>query len=146
MTAMADPELYLALELPDVGRPEVLGRYGDDESAKLSLRYTYLGRLDPIARTIIGTGQLSWIQDVELDYAAQSGRLTYSSEDPGHRLHGHGRIAFVSDGGLTTRSIDGELVIAIPFVGGAAERGVVTGLLVRLDLEAAAIRGRLQHG
>lgn len=146
MQIMVDPDFQLALQLPDVGQPEVLGREQGGSRTTLRLRYTYVGRLDPIAQRIIGKEALSWNQDVEVDYAAMNGRLVYVSDDAGRRLHGAADITFTALEGGTSRRIDGELVIAIPLLRSVAERSVVGGFRSRLDLEAEAIRARLPSG
>ena len=146
MRSMVDPELYLRLQLPDLSRPEVLDRESEGSRTRLQLRYAYVGRLDPIARRLVGNDQVRWLQDVEVDQAAMSGRLTFASEDRARRLHGDADIAFTSTDQETTRSIEGVLVVAVPIVGAMAERDIVAGLLHRLDLEAEAIRDALVAG
>ena len=143
MGAMVDFELYRDLELPGVGPPELLERASTGSRSRIELRYAFVGRLDPVARRVIGTDRLHWSQVIELDRGARTGRLRFVSEDPSHRLRGEAEITFDHDGGATTRTIDGELAVAVRLVAGRAERSIVDGLLGRLDLEAAAIRRRL---
>ncbi len=144
--AMVDPELHLHLELPDVGPPEVLGLLREGDRSKLELCYTFVGRLDPIARRLVGNDRLRWVQVVEVDLSEVTGRLTFRSQDRAHRLHGEAAITFGSADDTTTRRIDGELIVAVPIVRGAAERSIVDGLLGRLDLEAEAIRKQSKAG
>jgi hypothetical protein len=143
MGAMVDPELYRRLQLPDLSPPEVVGRQSDGGLTRLELRYTYVGRLDPIARRLVGSGQPRWRQDVQVDPAALTGRLSFASEDRGGRLHGEAGITFASDQAGTTRRIDGVLVVAVPIIGAMAERSILDGLIRRLDIEAEAIRSHL---
>jgi hypothetical protein len=46
-------------------------------------------------------------------------------------------------GASTRRQLEGDLVVALPVVGGMAERRIVRGVLARLDVEADALRERL---
>lgn len=146
MQAMVDPELYSHLQLPDLSQPEVLGRQSEGSRTRLQLRYAFVGQLDSITRKLIGNDQLRWLQDVQVDSRALTGRLTFASEDPSRRLHGEADIAFTCEDNGTTRRIDGVLVVAVPIIGAVAERNIVAGLLRRLDLEAEAIRAQLNAG
>jgi hypothetical protein len=146
MRTTSDPELYIDLQLPDLSQPEVLGQWSEENSSHLQLRYTFVGQIDSIARSLLGKDQLQWLQEVEVDAMARSGRLTFTSEDDAHRLHGEAEIVFRSDDEGTMRLIDGDLVVAVPFLGPAAERKIVPGLLRRLDIEAQAIRKMLEAG
>ena len=140
MGAMVDSDLYADLQFPDLSQPEVLGRNSEGSRTSLKLRYAFIGRLDPLGRRLVGTDQLSWIQEVEVDTTALAGRLTFASEDRSRRLHGEALITFHPERDGTSRQIDGNLVVAVRFVGAAVERRIVAGLLRDLDLEAQAIR------
>jgi hypothetical protein len=143
MGAMVDAELYANLQFPDLSRAEVLSRNSDGSRTWLRLRFAFTGRLDPLGRRLVGTDQLSWIQEVEVDASTGAGRLTFASEDPSRRLHGEADITFHAEHDGTTRRIDGDLVVAVPIVGAAVERRIVAGLLRNLDLEAQAIGEQL---
>jgi hypothetical protein len=144
--AMVDPELYLRLEIPDLSQPDIVGRRGDGDGQGLQLRYAFVGRLDPIARRLVGDDSLRWLQDLQVDSSALTGRLSFASEDRGRRLHGEADITFISRDQGTTRRIEGELVVAVPIIGGMAERSIVAGLVRRLDLEATAVQKQLDAG
>ena len=143
MEAMVDPQLYVDLELPDVSRPEVLERNEEAGRSCLKLRYTFLGRLDPIAKGLLGAAQLRWLQEVCVESLGATGSLSVVAEDQPRRLHGEAQITFLPDGAGTRRTIAGTLVVAVPIVAALAERSIVSGLLGRLDLEADALRARL---
>ena len=59
---LADPSFYLALDLPDLGPPELLGSSDDGDRAIIRLRYEFVGTLDPVARRLIGSDRLAWVQ------------------------------------------------------------------------------------
>jgi hypothetical protein len=143
MAAMVDADLYAKLQFPDLSPPEVLGRNSDGNRTSLQLRFAFTGRLDPLGRRLVGTDQLSWSQEVEVDTTTCTGRLTFASEDPSRRLHGEADITFHPEHDGTSRRIDGDLVVAVPLVGAAVERRIVAGFLRNLDLEAQVIRDQL---
>jgi Protein of unknown function (DUF2505) len=121
----------------------VLGRTTNGSRTSLRLRFAFIGRLDPLGRRLIGSDQLSWIQEIEADTSTGTGRLTFSSEDSSRRLHGQADITFHLENDGTSRRIDGDLVVAVPFVAAAVEGRIIAGLLRNLDLEAQAVREQL---
>ena len=143
---LADPAFYLGLVLPDLSNPEVLEERKDGDDAMLRLRYEFVGSLDPIARRLLGSGHLAWIQEVRVDRSACSGALRFEAEKDPRRLHGAADFVLTAAGGGTVRRLDGELVVAVPGIGRMAERRIVPGLLRRLDIEAQALDEQLRRG
>lgn len=147
---LVDPDFSVALQLPDLGTPEVLDHRPQvaPEGGMLRLRYEFTGSLDPIAERLLGGGRLAWIQEVRLQPAGDAGSLRFGAErDPG-KLHGDAAFTLTAatdaEGGRsTTRRIEGSLSVRVPLIGAAAERRILPGLLGRLDLEAAALNERL---
>ena len=140
---LSDPSFYLDLDLPDLNRPEVVERGGDDNEVVLRLRYEFVGDLIPMARRVLGNQQLSWMQEVRIDLRSPSGALQFGAERNPKLLHGDAHFDLEPDGDETVRQLDGELVVAIPGIGSMAERRIVPGLLRRLDIEAQALNERL---
>ena len=140
---LADPAFYLDLTLPDLEQPELLGSTDDGDAAVIRLRYEFVGRLDPMARRLIGSGGLAWIQEVRVQRSTSSGTLGFEAEREPRRLHGSAEFTLDPSARGTTRRLEGELVVAIPGVGGLAERRIVPGLLRRLDIEAEAVDAAL---
>ena len=128
MAAMVDAGLYANLQFPDLSRTEVLGRTSDGSRTSLRLRLAFTGRLDPLGRRLIGSDQLSWIQEIEADTSTGTGRLTFASEDSSRRLRGQADITFHLEHDGTSRQIDGDLVVAVPFVAAAVEGRIIAGL------------------
>jgi Protein of unknown function (DUF2505) len=141
---LCDPDFHTGLDLPDLSRPTVV-EHGDDGGRRtLTLRYEYVGRLDPIARKVIAGRELTWIQALRLDTTTFAGTLTFSAEAAPDRLNGQADVALVPGGdSRCSRRIGGDLHVKFPLVGGTAERRIVPGLLIRLDVEAAALGARL---
>jgi hypothetical protein len=140
---LADPAFAVALTLPDLDQPELLESTDDGDRALIRLRYEFAGNLDPMARRLLGSGRLAWIQEARVDRSTCSGTLTFEAERDPRRLYGRADFAVESSGPGSVRSLDGELVVAIPGIGRMAERRIVPGLLRRLDLEAASVDAEL---
>jgi hypothetical protein len=140
---LSDSSFYLDLDLPDLTRPEVIERRGDNDEVVLRLRYEFVGDLIPMARRVLGNQPLTWTQEVRVDLRAPSGTLQFGAERNPKLLHGDAHFDLKPDGDGTVRQLEGELVVAIPGIGGMAERRIVPGLLRRLDIEAQALNERL---
>ena len=141
---LVEPDFHRQLDLPDVSVREVDGSTDGDRS-HLTLRYEFVGSLDPIARRLLAGRDLTWRQDLDIDRSTGAGRLSFRAEADPRRLHGAADFTITpTDGGEgSVRVLDGDLVVAFPLVGGKAERQIVPGLLRRLDLEAQALDERL---
>jgi hypothetical protein len=143
---LCDPAFQTQLELPDLGRPEVVEHTADGPVRVLRLRYEYTGRLDPIARRVVGGGKLTWVQELRLDTSAFTGTLTYHADEQADRFNAEAEVTLVPlDGDARARRrIAGDLHIRIPLVGGTAEKKIVPGVVRRLDVEAAALADALR--
>lgn len=140
---LVDPDFAVAVELPDLSRPNVVEHRVEHDTTVLRLRYEFVGRLDPIALKLLGGRSLTWVQELRLDVTAGRGELRFAAEADPRRLRGSSSVVLAADGADTVRRFDGELVVKAPVVGGMAERRIVPGLLRRLDVEADAVRSRL---
>jgi hypothetical protein len=142
---LADPTFYLGLAFPDLSLPELVDTHKDRDVVTLRLRYEFVGNLDPIARRLLGSGRLTWIQEVRVDQSTDSGSLRFEAErDPG-RLHGRADFTLTTVPGGCVRRLEGDLVVAVPGIGRMAERRIVPGIVARLDIEAQALADRLQN-
>jgi hypothetical protein len=142
---LCDPAFQTRLELPDLGRPEVLASSTEGTTRLLRLRYEYVGQLDGVARRILGDRKLTWIQEMRLDTGTFVGTLTFAAEQDADRLGGSADVAITAleDDQRSRRRITGDLHVRVPIVGGPAERRIVPGLVRRLDVEASALSGEL---
>jgi hypothetical protein len=142
---LCDPAFQTQLELPDLSRPTVVASSVTGTTRLLRLRYEYTGQLDPIARKIVGTRTLAWIQELRLDSSTCIGTLTFSAEEDAGRLNGAAEVAITAVDGNehSRRRIAGDFHVRVPIVGGTAERRIVPGLVRRLDVEAAALTKEL---
>lgn len=140
---LADPDFTLALVLPDLDQPQLLESTDDGDRALIRLRYEFAGSLDPVARRLVGSGRLAWVQETRIARSTCSGTLRFEAERDPRRLHGRAEFAVESSGLGSVRRLEGDLVVAIPGIGRMAERRIVPGLLSRLDIEAAAVDAEL---
>ena len=142
---LCDPAFHTALDLPDLSFPEVVSSTVDGTTRVLRLRYEYVGRLDPIARKVVGGRKLTWIQELRLDTATFAGTLTFSAEADAKRLNGAADITITAVNGDAgcQRRIAGDFHVRVPLVGGTAEHAIVPGLVRRLDVEAAELSKQL---
>jgi len=142
-TAMLDPAFYAGLALPDIEPPVVLERHVQAEVVTMRVQYAYTGTLDPIARTVLGTERITWVQELTYDLTSQRGDLVIVPGVQAGRVSCRGAIGITSLEEGSKRTITGELKIAIPLVGGRAEKAIAPGILRRLDLESAALAAYL---
>ncbi len=143
-TIMSDPAFQTRLDLPDLARPDVVAHEVDGASHRLTLRYAYIGQLDPIAQRIVGGRKLTWVQDLRVDVSTGMGTLGFSADGVGGRADGAATVRIVASGDMSCRRvISGEFRIKIPLVGAKAEKAIVPGLARRLDVEADAVTAEL---
>jgi hypothetical protein len=137
---MADADFYAGLDLPDLDRPELLVRTEEDSRVDVHLRFTYTGRLDPIARRIVGREHVTWVQRLVVDSKNQCCALTVAPEIGVVPVTCTGTFTMHdADGGQCLRTLTGELRVKVPVIGSRAERSLAPGITRRLALEAAAL-------
>lgn len=143
---LVDPAFHRRLELPDLQLLDVVDHRDDGKDALLSLRYEYVGQIDPIAQRLLGGHRLTWIQELVVDRASGAGQLTFGVEGNRHRLHGTADFTLHAEHDETVWELRGELRVSVPLVGGSAERRIVAGVLKRLDIEAQQMTDQLCAG
>jgi hypothetical protein len=140
---LLDADFHARLALPDVALPEVVISERSGSVGTLRLRYEFVGHLDPIARRLVGSRALTWVQELQLDAANGRGTLSIAVDGEPDRVRGYATVAIEQLASGSVRRIAGELQIRVPLVGGTAERRIVPGIVRRLDMEAAAVRAQL---
>lgn len=140
-----DPGFHRGLELPDLDRPDVVEESSDGAMRVLRLRYEFVGHLDPVAKKLLGSRSLTWLQDLRVDTATSRGSLHFAAEADPNRLNGDASITYDERPDHTTvRTIEGDLHVRVPLIGGTAEKRIVPGLVRRLNVEAAALARALE--
>jgi len=143
-TLMSDPAFQGELDLPDLSRPTVVAHDVDGAAHRLTLRYQYVGQLDPIAQKVVGGRAITWVQDLVLDVVSGTGTLGFSADGVAGRADGSATVTITPTRDTSCRRrIRGDFRIKIPVIGGKAERAIVPGLERRLDVEAAALAAAL---
>jgi hypothetical protein len=149
---LGDPAFYRTLRLPDltlVGVDEERPSDGVDR-VRVLVRYEFSGELDAVARRLLGGARPAWTQELRL--RGGGGAISFTADANPRLLHG--RADFTLDElepdteaaprpPGTLRRLEGQLTVAVPGIGGMAERRIVPGILRRLDVEAAAVRDAL---
>jgi hypothetical protein len=136
---MGDPAFYAELRLPDVEPPELVSRNVEGVCVDVHVRFMYTGRLDPIARRIVGHDQVSWVQQLQIDAAAASCELQVVPAVGMVPVTCTGTFTLREQGDGCVRTLDGDLRIKVPIIGSRAEKSLAPGILRRLDLEAEAL-------
>ena len=143
-TLMSDAAFQSVLDLPDLARPDVVAQDVDGTVHHLTLRYEYIGQLDPIAQKVVGGRRITWVQDLRIDVTTGIGTLGFTADGVGGRADGRAAVTLTATGDASCRRvIDGDFRIRIPLVGGKAEHAIVPGLERRLDVEAGEVAAEL---
>ena len=138
--AMTDPEFVASLRLPDLEAPEVVEHHRDGSGSSIRARFRFTGRLDPIARRILGNDRISWVQELHVDAANGHGTLAVIPDVHPDRMKFAGGYDLEETVHGTVRKMRGELSIKVPVISRCAEQHILPGLLRRIDLEADALR------
>jgi hypothetical protein len=141
--AMGDPAFYAELRLPDVDPPELVSRTTEGVRVDVHVRFTYTGRLDPIARRIVGHDHVSWVQQLQIDASTTSAALQVVPAVGMVPVTCTGTFALRAEADGCARTLDGDLRIKVPIIGSRAEKSLAPGILRRLDIEAAALEAFL---
>jgi hypothetical protein len=140
---LVDPTFHATLALPDLALPEVV----EASAQRLVLRYAYVGSIDPIVKKLLAGRRLTWLQAIALDATTGSGELSINAEASPDRLTANATISIVAQSSShTTLTIDGELRVNLPIIGGSAEKRLVPGVVARLNAEADAIAQHFKAG
>lgn len=148
LAALTD-ERYLATlaELTTVGEPEVLDRSREGDLIRQWVRYRFTGDLSPAVTRVIDRDKLIWIDEHAYDLATGRASFRIVPEHYADRLRCGGTERFVAtDGGTTTRTVDAELRVRWPVVGGLVERAIASGLKDHLAGEALLVGRFLAQG
>jgi hypothetical protein len=141
--AMTNPAFVGSLRLPDLEAPEVLEHAADGSGRLLRARFRFVGRLDPLARRILGNDRISWVQEVRVDAANAHGVLAVTPDAHPDRMRFAGEYQLAPTDQGSVRTLSGELSIRVPVIARRAEQHILPGLLRRIDLEADALRAWL---
>ena len=139
--AFLDLRFYEALEaMPNLGRPEVLGRDDTDGRVRLRVRYAFTGDLPAPARRVLDPAKLTWVVESLVDRNTHRTEFRMLPDHYRDRLECHGSYVLVPDrDGMTVQHMTGELKVHYSVVGRLAERGIVLGLKEHMGQEAEVL-------
>lgn len=142
--AFTEPDLYAGFAaLSKVSVPEVLTCERDGDLVHLHIRYRFAGHLSSAARAVIDPARLTWVDESTHDLARRHVRSVLRPDHYGNRFRCSGdyRIEPVDDGCRRHATID--LEVSAPFVGGAVERAIESGLREHLADETGVVEAYL---
>jgi hypothetical protein len=132
MAAYTDPELYGTFDaLTKVATPEVVTHETEGSRVAMTLRMRFIAELNAAARAVVDPSKLSWLQDEIYDLEAGTAEVVFRPESYADRFSCTGGYRFAidrDDSSVTARTIDGDLRVRMPLVGGQVEGAVVSGL------------------
>jgi hypothetical protein len=143
--AMTDPAFFAQLEdIAGVEAPELVDRRERQGAVELRVRYVFSGDLPSVARRVLGSGELAWVQHSTVDLERHRTDFTVEPESHAELIRCSGtyllRAVRPSPDPETTRTISGELRVRVPLLAARAERAIASGLVERLDGEARALQ------
>ncbi len=146
--AFVDPAVLAHLGLrPDLGSPELLERVEEGDVVALRVRYRYAGELPRAVTRVVDPRRLSWVQESELDRTRATTTFRILPDHYANLLRSAGTIEVVDDGGGgSLRVTAAELKVTVPFVGGSAERAIVSALRDHASAEERAVAEWLADG
>ncbi|SRR5258706_3847566 len=136
---MADGAFYEQLRLPGTGPLRVIERREDGDVVRLRVAFEFIEQLPSVARAVLGTGRLTWVQETDIDRARHRTQFRVIPDVHADRLSCQGTYQLRPDGDGSVRLITGDLKVRVPLLAGRAERAIATGLVERLDVEADAL-------
>lgn len=142
--ALTEPELYQGFAaVPKVSVPDVLACERDGDLVRLRIRYRFAGQLSSAARAVIDPAKLTWVDESVHDLSRRHVRFALRPDHYGERFRcsGEYRIEPAGDGCRRRATID--VKVSAPFVGGAVERAIESGLREHLADETEVVEAYL---
>lgn len=135
--ALVDPTWYQAVTAStSVWAPELLDvEELGGAKASLQVRYRFRGKLSATASRVVDPVRLSWVEVSTLDREMHTIELRVVPDHYGDLLRFTGSVALQPVGDHTERTLDGEVKVRVPLVGGRVEGAVVSGLREHAEVE-----------
>jgi hypothetical protein len=144
--ALVDPALLVELSnLPRLGGPEILARSDDGDTVTMSVRYRFVGHLSAAVTAVVDPGRLTWVERSTLDRGTHRTAFRIEPDHYADRLACEGVARLEADGDGTRRTVEGDIRVRFPLVGGKVERAIVSGLEDHADAEAAIVEAWLDR-
>ena len=138
--AYTDPALYPTLVgLPNLGDIRVLSHERTGDTARLSIHCTFVREFSPAVAAAIDPSKLSWVQESVHDLAARTTTFRFLPDNYADRFSAGGSTTLADAEAGSVRTLDAEVKVRAPLVGGRGERAIVEGLQEYLVAEAALV-------
>lgn len=145
LRALLDPAFIASLgELPTLHAPEVLSQSRDGDVVVQRIRYRFAGTLSPAVTRIIDPSKVTWVDETTYDLAAARATFRVIPDHYGTKLRCHGTYVFTARDAMTLRRSDGDLHVAVPLLGRAVERAIVSGLQEHIEREGELLTSWLE--
>lgn len=138
--AFTEPDLYAGFAaLPKVSVPDVMSCERVDDLVHLRIRYRFAGQLSSVAQAVIDPAKLTWVDESTHDLGRRHVRFVLRPDHYADRFRctGEYRVEPMGDGSRRHATI--ELAVKAPFVGGAVERAIESGLREHLADETEVV-------
>lgn len=138
--ALTDPRFLARLALlPNLGGAELLRREVDGDLVHLDVRYAFAGTLSSAVTAVVDPDKLTWVDAATFDRASSRSEHRIVPDHYGSRLTCSYTAAVTAAPDGARRTVEGELKVHFPLVGGRVERAIVSGMEEHARLEAAAL-------
>src|SRR5688500_5069783 len=139
-SVLFDPEFVAARSnLPKLGDAELLESTRDGADGRQRIRLRFTAPLSSAVTAVIDPARLTWVDDATYDLAAHTAEHRIVPDNYADRLACTYRVVLTAVDGHTQRTLDGEIKVRMPLVGGKVERAIVSGLEEHAAAEAALI-------
>ncbi|MEY2431032.1 MAG: hypothetical protein QOC92_757 [Acidimicrobiaceae bacterium] len=139
--AFVDPGFYeLLAALPNLARPELLGREEKGAVVRMRVRYRFTGQLSAAVRAAIDPQKLSWVEEADHDLGAHHVTFRMIADHYADRFRCSGTYRFEPAGdAVTIRNCTGDIQIRMPLVGRRVETAIVSGVREHLNAEVELV-------
>ncbi len=138
--AYVSESFYEALGgLPNLGVRQVLERTERSGVVTIRVRLAFTGRVSGPARAIVDPSQLTWVTTTTTTTGDHQSRFEMVPDKYGDRVWCRGTYRFAQIDGGTGVTMEGDLVVKLPFIGHRAEEAIADGFRENLAGQASVL-------
>ena len=127
--ALIDPGFVERMSgLPRLGHPTLLDRAEAAGRVTTRIRYAFVGDLNAAVRRVVDPARLTWIEEAVTDLAALRTTVVIIPDNYANLLRCSGVATLRPDAGGAERTLEGELKVSVPLVGGKVEGAILSGM------------------
>ena len=109
------------------------------------VRYAFTGSLSPAVTRVVDPERLTWVEESRLDRSTHCTTFTVRPDHYADRFTCAGTITLEPAGDGTRRTLEGDLRVRFPLVGGKVEHAIVAGLRDHASAEAQVVQAWLDR-